>query len=97
GRERAVAGACEDDHMGVRITREPAQPVAELGERLAVQRVQRVGPVDRDDAVVALLGRDRYAGTLARRNSTISPVGAPGVKTAATPFSFSSSASSAGI
>ena len=64
------------------------EPVAQLRERLAVQRVQRVGPVDGDDgdAVVALLDLNRYAATFDRRNSTISPVGAPGVKTAATPL-----------
>src|SRR5581483_12468555 len=91
------AGQDDDPRRGVR--RELPQPVAERLQRLVVQRVQRVGPVDRDDgdAVVPVLDADAQTATFERRNSTISLVGAPGVKTAATPCARSSSASSAGI
>ena len=71
----------------VGVVRELAQAVAELGERLQVERVQRVLAVDRDDdePAAARLDADGYAGTFARRNSTISAVGVPGVNTAPTP------------
>src|SRR5581483_1122649 len=99
GGERLLARAGENDDPRRSVGRELAQPVAERLERLVVQRVERVGPVDRDDgdAVDPLLDADAQAGTFERRNSTISLVGAPGVKTAATPCERSSSASSAGI
>src|SRR5262249_10193319 len=99
GGECPVAGSGEDDDPDVGVARELAQAIAKSGQRLAVERVQRVGPVDRDDgdAVVAVLDRNAYAGTCERRKSPISEVGAPGVTPAATPLAFSSSASSAGI
>ena len=70
------------------VARQLLEPIPELRQRLDVERVQRLGPVDRDegDAVLAPVDPDGYAtGTLSRRNSTISRVGAPGVNTAATP------------
>src|SRR4029077_12811856 len=80
------------------VVGELAQPVAQLGERLDVERVERLLPVDRDDGdrVLAVDG-DAHAGTAPRMKSTISPVGAPGPNTPATPSLRSSSASSSGI
>ncbi len=68
----------------------------ERAERLQVERVQRVGAVDREDrcAVAALELDHASTGTFAWRNSTIPATGAPGVKTSATPASFSSRTSS---
>ena len=80
------------------VGRELAQPVAQLGERLDVERVERVLPVDGDDGHRAVAcDLDAQAGTAPLRKSTISVVVAPGPNTAATPCLRSSSASSAGI
>ena len=97
--EGALARAREDDDARRVVLGELAQPVAELGQRLDVERVERVLPVDRDDGdrVVAPLDEDAQAGTAPRMKSTISVVGAPGPKTPATPSFRSSSASSSGI
>src|SRR5829696_1463880 len=98
GDEGAIPGAGEDDHACVGVLRELAEAVAERLERLDVERVERVLAVDGDDRDAAFLpDDDQLTGTLARRNSTISPIGAPGVKTSATPWRFSSSESARGI
>src|SRR5580765_3481569 len=86
------------DHRARRLVAgELAQPVTQLRERRHVKRVHGLRTVDRDE-------RDRVfpldvdqTGTLPLRKSTISLVGAPGVKTSATPRCFSSSESSRGI
>jgi hypothetical protein len=99
GGERTVARSGENHDADIGVAGELAQTVAQSCQRLAVERVQRIGPVDRDDggAAVLLIDQNAYAGTFDRRKSTISDVGAPGVNTAATPLALSSSASSAGI
>ena len=88
------------EHDDVRrvVLGELAQPVAELGQRLDVERVERLLPVDRDDGDrVAAVDEHAQAGTAPRMKSTISVVGAPGPNTPATPSLFSSAASSSGI
>ena len=45
---RSPAPVSDDDARGV-VLGELAQPVAELGQRLDVERVERLLPVDRDD------------------------------------------------
>ena len=86
------------DFLRGAVPGEVLQPVAQFLERRPVERVHRLRPVDRDGRNRAVaLDDDAQAGTFSRKNSTISDVGAPGVKTAATPCPFSSSASSAGI
>src|SRR5581483_5906427 len=103
GRECPLPGTGEDDDARLRVGRELLQPVAQLREQLAVQGVQGVLPVDRehDHAVLVTGRRDRHSQparvTALARKSTISLVGAPGVKTAETPRRFSSSASASGI
>ena len=70
----ALGGGCE-----------LAQPVAELGQRPDVERVECLLPVDRDDGDrVAAVDLDAHAVTAPFRKSTISVVGAPGPKTPAT-------------
>ena len=55
--------------------RELAQAVAQLGQRLDVERVERVLAVDRDDGDRAVAGDvDAHAGTAPLRKSTISVV-----------------------
>src|SRR5262249_28157403 len=98
GNECAIAGAREYDDVGRVVLGELTQPVAELGQRLDVERVERLRPVDRDDGDrVVAIDEDAHAGTAPRMKSTISVVGAPGPKTPATPSLRSSSASSSGI
>jgi hypothetical protein len=66
--------------------RELSEPVPQRLERLDVERVERVLPIDRDDRDPAFLADgDQLTGTFSRRNSTTSPIGAPGVNTSATP------------
>src|SRR5207244_692259 len=96
--ERLLARAGEDDDARRVVGGEVAQAVAQLGERLDVERVERVLAVDRHERDAAgVLDEDAHAGTAPRMKSTISPVGAPGPKTPATPSLRSSSASSSGI
>src|SRR5581483_2794668 len=98
GDERPLARAGEDDDAGCLVAGELDEPVAKLDERGTVERVQRLRPVDGDDGDGLLAGEgDRHQATFARRNSTMSRVGAPGVNTSATPSLFSSRASSVGI
>src|SRR6266540_373387 len=95
--EGAVARAGEDEHADVAVVAQLPQPVAQLRQRGDVERVHRVGAVD-DDGRDGFFALDAdHAGTRARRNSTISIVGAPGVNTSATPFPLSSAASSVGM
>src|SRR6185437_4743489 len=101
GDERALAFAREDDDADARVVAEIGERRQELLEQRGVERVQDVGAVDRDRGD-ALVDRDAKAGaahpaTFSRRKSTISAVGAPGVKTSATPRPFSSSTSSPGM
>src|SRR5262249_1281284 len=98
GDERLLARAGQDDGPRLPIVGELAEPVAQLGQRLDIERVERVLPIDRDDADRAVAPHvDTQAGTAPRRKSTISVVVAPGPNTPATPSLRSSSASSAGI
>src|SRR6185437_11011135 len=98
GDEGAVAGAGEDDGVRRLVLGELVQTIAELRQRLDVERVQRLLPVDRDDGDrVVTVDEDGHAATAPFRKSTISVVGAPGPKTPATPSLRSSSASSSGI
>src|SRR4029079_7549240 len=84
--EGALAGTCQDDDVRRVVLGELAQPVAELGQRLDVERVERLFPVDSDDCDrVVAVDCDAHAGTAPRMKSTISVVGAPGPKTPATP------------
>ena len=99
GDERLLARAGQHDHADLGVASE-----------LAASRSRSSSSVGRSSAFIAS-GRsivtvaiapsrsttDGQTGTFPRRNSTISLVGAPGVKTAATPWRCSSSASSAGI
>src|SRR6266516_649986 len=96
--ERLLARAGEDDDPRFGVARQFEQPAAQLLEGRPVERVHRLRPVDRDDRdPVLALDPNAQAGTFPFRNSTMSEVGAPGVKTAATPCERSSSASSFGI
>ena len=81
------------------VVTELGQAVAELGERRDVERVHRLGTIECEDGdrVLAIEADGYETGTFSLRKSTISPVGAPGVKISATPWLFSSAASSAGI
>ena len=86
-----VARAREDDARAASSVAELAQPVAQLGQRLDVERVQRLLPVDRDDARRA---SSRATPTLSRRDGAAHEVDdlarrRAGLKTAATPSSRS--------
>src|SRR5436309_881573 len=90
GGEGLLARAGQDDHPRTGVVGEFPQPVAQLGQRREIEGVQRVLTVDRDDGDAGIERyRDAHAATLSRRKSTISLVGAPGVKTAATPCPLS--------
>src|SRR5438128_2736710 len=96
--ERFLPRAGQDDGANVGGVRELAQPVAQLGQRANVERVECVLTVDRDDGDAAFASdADAQASTAPLRKSTIALVGAPGPNTSATPCFFSSSASSVGI
>src|SRR6266511_800377 len=97
--ESPVAGPGQDDHPHAAVLAKLEQAVAQLGQRRDVERVQRFLPVDGEDRdAVLACDVNRYAtGTFCLRKSTISLVGAPGVKTSATPCSLSVAASSSGI
>src|SRR5262245_20078547 len=100
GRERLVARTGEDDHAHGVVPSQIGQALAQLAERVDVERVHGLGPVDGDDrdrVALALHPNGYETGTFAWRNSTISEVGAPGVKISATPCPLSSAASSSGI
>src|SRR5262249_26209744 len=98
GDDRAVARTGEDEHARRVVLGELEQPVAKLRQRLDVERVERLLPVDGDDGDrVAAVDEDAHAGTAPWMKSTISVVGAPGPNTPATPSFRSSSASSSGI
>src|SRR5439155_8548260 len=100
GDERLVARAGEHDDPNLGVAGELAQPVAKLGQNLHFEGVERLRPVDLDDRdALVVADDDGYAATSTcdRRNSTISLVGAPGVKTSATPRCLSSTTSSPGI
>src|SRR5439155_11828916 len=98
GNERLLPRACEHDDAHICVVRQLAQAVAQLREGRNVERVERVLPVDRHDGDSAVArGRDGQTATSPFRKSTISLVGAPGVKIPATPWARSSSASSCGI
>ena len=88
--ERPLAGTRQNDDPGRIVVRQVPEPGVELRQRLEVERVQRIRAVDREDGdAVQSLERERYAASgsasRSRRNVTISLVGAPGVKTSATP------------
>src|SRR5262249_23607327 len=97
--ERLLAGARQDDDPRIGIVGELVESVPQLSQRRKIERVERILSVDgdEDDAEGRLLRTNAQAATLSRRKSTISDVGAPGVKTSATPCCFSSSASAVGI
>src|SRR5581483_8528593 len=97
--EGLLSRAGEDDDARGLVLGELTEAVPQLGERLDVEGVEGVLPVDRDedDSGVLAVDDDRHAGTAPRMKSTISPVGAPGPKTPAMPSLRSSSASSSGI
>ncbi len=86
GHEGLVAGAGQHDHARFLVLGELAQAVTQLLQRRPVEGVHRLRPVDGDggDPAVAL-DPNAQAGTLPFKKSTISAVGAPGVKTPATP------------
>src|SRR6266536_1046442 len=98
GDERLLACAREDDDACPLVVGEIAEAIPQRRQRLEVERVQRVLPIDGDhrDRVLPL-DVDHVTGILPLTKSTMPEVGAPGVKTSATPSCFNSSASSVGI
>src|SRR5262249_24587964 len=86
GGERLIARAGEDDRAHVVVAGDVLQTVAQLRQRLDVERVERLLPVDGEDCDRRIAAdADQLTGTFPLRKSTISLVAAPGPTTSATP------------
>src|SRR5262249_45242111 len=80
----------EDDGAHVVVAGDVLQTVAQLRQRLDVERVERLLPVDGEDCDCRIAADvDQLTGTFPLRKSTISLVAAQGPNTSATPRCFS--------